>query len=117
MLVGQQRQHRLFLADHAADEGINQDQKAELGEVGAQAKSWLMFGGAHPPVSSRPTVAWTQSFGPPSSTTTLWCPAASSRLAAPMARSPCPHITTVGSSGTSAARCGMSPSSTCVAPG
>ena len=72
MLLGQQRQHGLFLADHAADEGVDQNQQTELGEVGPQPKSRLMVGGAHPPVSRWPPVTWTQSCGPPSSTTRLW---------------------------------------------
>ena len=41
MLLGQQRQHGLFLADHAADEGVDRHQQTELGEVGPQPKSRL----------------------------------------------------------------------------
>ncbi len=34
--VGEQRQHGAFLAEHAADEGVDRDEQAELGEVGPQ---------------------------------------------------------------------------------
>ena len=51
--------------------------------------------------------------GQPTST----CPARSSRLAAAIARSPWPHITTVGRSGSCATRSARAPSSMCRAPG
>jgi hypothetical protein len=37
-LGGKQRQKAPFLADHAADQGVDPDQEAELGQVGPQSQ-------------------------------------------------------------------------------
>ena len=110
LALGEQRQDGAFLAEHPADERVDRDEQAELGEVRSQPQlqaGRASCGGLHGSVSSVRPVARPQSSGPPRNTATSWCPARSSRLAAPAARSPWPHITTTGSSGNRLAACGQ----------
>jgi hypothetical protein len=41
---GQQRHHRPFLSERAADQRVDRDQQAELGQVGAQAQPYRSAG-------------------------------------------------------------------------
>ncbi len=104
----EQRQHGAFLAEHAADQGVDGDQQRELCGVGPQpqgqrsAAAGRRGGGCrHGPEVSGVPCASAHSSGPPTSTATSARPARSSRLPAVIARSPCPHITTVASVRTS----------------
>ena len=67
----QQRQHRAFLADHPADEGVDADEQRELREVLAQAQTngFRRIVRADRHARARP-VAVAQSSGPPASTDT-----------------------------------------------
>ena len=69
-LLGQQRQHGAFLADHAADEGVDRDEQGELGQVGAQPEPdrRCRRGGGHRPGARAWPVAAAQSSGPPTRT-------------------------------------------------
>ena len=57
MRVGQQRQHGAFLAEHAADQGVDRDQQAELGQVGPQPQPTERGAGRLAPAGHRPGLA------------------------------------------------------------
>src|SRR5215216_912223 len=121
-LGGEQRQHGPFLADHAADQGVDTNQEAELGQVGPQAKPQVPWADrwrlGHERARVWP-VARCQSWGPPWTTRRSLWPARSRRLAAVMARWPWLHITVTGPSGSCAGSRSpaRAPSSTATAPG
>ena len=96
-LVGEERQDGAFLADHAADERVDADEQRELGEVLPQTEP-DRAAVVHSTSSVSP-VAFAQSSGPPSSTRRSRAPLAARTLAPVIARSPCPHITVTGPSG------------------
>ena len=82
--VGQQGQHGAFLADHAADEGVDAHQEAELGEVLPQPQPGCgpgrhRLGGGHDARCA--PAARAQSSGPPTSTETSSRPEAARMLA------------------------------------
>ena len=56
LVLGEQRQDGAFLADHAADEGVDADEQRELGEVLAQPepdrRAVCVAVGAHRPTAS-----------------------------------------------------------------
>src|SRR2546430_17375899 len=88
---GEQRENSSLLPEHAADEGIDADQEAELGEVRPQSerdRSRARCGCGHPLSIGR--LASRQASKPPSRTARLPRPCASSRLAAGIPPSPCP---------------------------
>src|SRR6266540_2864592 len=123
-VFGQQRQHGAFGAEQPADQGVDRDEQAELGGVGGQAQprrcragAGVAGAGGHAPCSSGQPVASAQSSAPPTSTARLWWPARSSRVAAVIARSPCPHMTTAGPAGAASVLPGRVPSSMWTAPG
>src|SRR5439155_4523832 len=101
-LVGEQREHRALLADHAADEGIHRNEQYELRQVFTQTEPDGRSRRVAHERSSTVSVAFAQSSGPPLSTCTSPTWRASSRLAAVIARSPCPHITVNGPRGSTA---------------
>ncbi len=70
LLLGEQREHGAFLADHPADERVDADEQRELAEVllEAEPQRCVGRGGAHRPVSNGRPVAVDQVSGPPSST-------------------------------------------------
>src|SRR5665811_550100 len=115
-LVSQQWQDRALLAEGAADQSVDGNEQHELSEVLSQAQRDGSAGSFHRPVSRPRPVACIQSAGPPSRTATPVRPARCRMLAALMARSPCPHMTTSGPAGSSARWSASSPSSRFRAP-
>jgi len=114
--------------DHPTDQRVDPDQQGELGEVGAQAKAHpagrsLPDGARGPPhgrASGRPVAALHSAAPPPMTTRRSRRPARASRLAAVVARWPCPHITVSGPAGSPEGvprSIPRAPSSTATAPG
>ena len=89
-LLGEQREHGAFLADHATDERVDTDEKGELGDVllEPEPQGCLCGRRAHGVADRGLPVAVDQVSGPPSRTTTPPCPRAVRMLAALIARSP-----------------------------
>lgn len=75
-VVGEQRQYGALLAEHAPDQGVDEDEQAELGKVGAQSEPYGPGLGVrrHAPSHSGRPVASAQSSGPPVRTATSRCP-------------------------------------------
>src|SRR6185437_12109526 len=97
-LLPKQREDGALLPDHAADQGVDADEQGELAKVGANAQAHPGRV-AHGSRTSACPVARAQSSGPPTATVSSVWPARSSRLAAVMARSPCPHMSVSGPDG------------------
>ena len=101
-LGGEQRQQAAFLADHAADQGVDPDQEGELGQVGPQPQPQPAGTGrcrlGHARARAGRWPAATPS-GRRRATRRSLRPARARRLAAVMARSPWPHITVTGPCG------------------
>src|SRR2546423_15430633 len=91
---GEQRENSSLLPEHAADERIDADQEAELGEVRPQSerdRSLARCGCGHPPSIRRLTSR--QALKPPSRTARLPRPWASGSGAAVRLRTPLLLIT------------------------
>ena len=108
--VGEQRQDGAFLADHAADERVDPDEQAELGEVLAQpepqpaagrwasASSVDVQGVGRWPRPSRRAAGEHRDVAVAGAVEEAGAPV--------MARSPCPHITGSDRRGSRSAACG-----------